>query len=362
MAYRPIHERIEWLWSLGRTHAETYCSPEATLARKRYLAEHPTHIIVLKCMDGRIHIPYATDTPLGIIEPIRNLGGMFHLGWPYLGEVVANSVAAAVDAGKRVLIMITYHFSKGDARRGCAGFNFDKDASVRYVQEIKCQVEFTFGLEHQTVYPLVVGFETDEDALILHGRNAVLNLAEFAQLETDASDLRARVQSLFPDMPERIQTDLLPLVLGNLRRIAAVRDSNRQIATEHREWMICVGRGFDFLHVPNMALIVGPYSPDLSGPIAKAASIIHANMQAGRIPDDGFLLLASAPYRERGVDRARAVLKSRFLSEFANMVIDQQLPDLHPKMIRKTAVLHWHTRTLEMIGDKDFRKGRVGGD
>ena len=28
-----------------------------------------------------------------------------------------------------------------------------------------------FGLGHDTVYPLVCGFETDEDALLLHGEN-----------------------------------------------------------------------------------------------------------------------------------------------------------------------------------------------
>jgi hypothetical protein len=39
-------------------------------------------------------------------------------------------------------------------------------------------------------------------------------------------------------------------------------------------------------------------------------------MKAGRIPDDGFLLLASVPYDEIGVDRARVELKSRFLSCF----------------------------------------------
>ena len=28
---------------------------------------------------------------------------------------------------------------------------------------------------------------------------------------------------------------------------------------------MCLGRGFDWLHVPNVALIIGPYSPDLAG-------------------------------------------------------------------------------------------------
>ena len=40
-------------------------------------------------MDGRINISVATDTPAGIILPLRNLGGRFNLGWPYFAEVLA---------------------------------------------------------------------------------------------------------------------------------------------------------------------------------------------------------------------------------------------------------------------------------
>lgn len=78
-----IHDRIQWLLNLGREHAREFCTPEVFLSRQRYLAEHPTLVAVMKCMDGRIHIPWATQTPLGIIKPFRNLGGIFDLGWPY---------------------------------------------------------------------------------------------------------------------------------------------------------------------------------------------------------------------------------------------------------------------------------------
>jgi hypothetical protein len=115
--------------------------------------------------------------------------------------------------------------------------------------------------------------------------------------------------------------------------------------------MICLGRGFDFLHTPNLALIIGPYSPDLADPIRKAAGIIEHNMQAGRIPDDGFLLLASVPYDEIGVDRARAELKSRFLSTFAADVIRADHPALAARMAMRTAVLDWRSRRLELLNN-----------
>ncbi|HNO88242.1 MAG TPA: hypothetical protein PKI69_08220, partial [Rhodocyclaceae bacterium] len=118
---------------------------------------------------------------------------------------------------------------------------------------------------------------------------------------------------------------------------------------EHREWMICVGRGFDFLHMPNLALIIGPYSPNLEDPIRKAASIILNNMRAGRIPDDGFLLLASAPYEELGVDRARAEVKARFMAEFTAQLIGREFPALADRMHSRTAVLNWQSRALEQV-------------
>ncbi len=345
---QPIENRIDWVFEIATRHAETFSSPEAWLARQRYLAEHPTAVLVLKCMDGRINIPIATKTPKGIIQPFRNLGGMFNLGWPHLGEVFAHNIQQVVRAGRRSLVLITYHYSKGDPKRGCAGFNYDTEAARAHTQEIRSQVEYTFGLGHDTVYPLVCGFETDEEALVLHGAGGgILNLAE---LESAAlPHLGQRLASLYPDMPAQVRADLLPLLLGNIEHIADLRQTSRELNIEHREWIICVGRGFDFLHMPNLALIIGPYSPDLGDPIRKAAGIIESNMRAGRIPDDGFLLLASSPYEEIGVDRARAQLKAHFLSKFAAEEIQRERPELAKKMHVRTALLDWNSRRLEVL-------------
>ncbi len=349
---KPIQERIDWLFNLADRHGASYRSPEAWLARERYLAEHPTAIAVLKCMDGRVNLPVVTNTPVGILMPFRNLGGRFDLGWPHLGEVLANHVHRMVSSGRRVLFIINYHFSQGDPHRGCAGFNFDTAAAMAHTLEIRHQVECIFGAGHGTVYPLVVGLETDEDALIIHGTDGEkLELATLSAADRATLDLR--LAALLPDMPAQMRADLLPLLHGNLEHIEEVRTQirrhERTLDIEHREWMICLGRGFDFLHTPNIALIIGPYSPNLAEPIHRAAGIIQSNMQAGRVPDDGMLLLASVPYDEIGVDRARAELKSRFLSNFAAEVIRREFPELADKMAMRTAVLDWRSRQLELL-------------
>jgi len=350
---RPIADRIDWLFDLGKRHGQAWRSPDAVLARGRYLSQHTTAMVALKCMDGRINIPVATNTPTGIVMPFRNLGGMFNLGWPHLGEVLQHHVMEMMGQGRRVVILITYHYSAGDPKRGCAGFGFNRQASIDHAWEIREQVSRIFGASHDSVYPLVCGFETDEDAITLHAYRdgPTLSLADYAGISE--SDMAARVASLLPDMAEVMRRDLLPLLMGNLDHIAQIREQNqrqtRLLDIEHREWMICLGRGFDWLHTPNLALIIGPYSPDLAHPIRTAADIIAGNMAAGRIPDDGFLLLASVPFDTIGVDRARAELKSQFLAGFASKVIGTHAPELAQKMHVRTAVLDWQSRRLEPI-------------
>jgi hypothetical protein len=346
---QPIAARIDWLYEVAGRYSAAYCDPEASMARERHRARHPTALAVMKCMDGRINIPIATNTPPGIIQPFRNLGGFFDLGWPHLGEVIDHYVHDRVRGGQRVLMLITYHFSRGDAHRSCAGFAYHTEDAVAHVFGVKTQVEHVFGRQHGTVYPLVCGFETDEDALILHGPDGrTLDVSTLPATEDEAG-LRARLQPLFSDMPRQMLADLARLVAGNIAHVAEVRQTDRQLDIEHREWMICVGRGFDFLHAPNLALIIGPYSPDLADPIRKAGAIIASNMHSGRIPDDGFLLLASSPYQDIGSDRARAELKARFMAHFAAEVIRRDLPDLASRMTVHAAVLNWATRGLESI-------------
>jgi hypothetical protein len=214
---RPIEERIEWLFSLADTHAREYSSPESWLARQRYKALHPTCILALKCMDGRINLPVATGTPTGIIHPLRNLGGMFDMGWPHLGETIVDTVGRAVRLGQQTLIIITYHYSKGDPHRGCAGFGYDTEAARNYAFQIKTQVEEVFGAVHVNVYPLVCGFETDEDTLLLHasdaagpGADSLLDLSELADGGGEDGDesrlaLPPRIAAMFPDMPKQVK-------------------------------------------------------------------------------------------------------------------------------------------------------------
>lgn len=339
-----IRQRIDWLVDFACRHSEKFQRPEAQLERSRYLAEHPTAIVVFTCMDGRINIPVATNTPDGIILSFRNLDGRFDLGWPHLGRVLGKLVDSLASQGRPTLMLVMYHYSKGNPRRGCGGFS-DTYVARTHMYNIKRQIEAVFRTDHCTVYPLVCGFETDEGTLVLHGSSGnVLDLSIISP--TDQEALPAMLAQLYPDMPDLMRQDLLPLVKGNIAYIAGIKQVRREYIIEHREWMICIGRGFDWLYMPNQALIIGPYSPDLTDPIRKAASIIDANMRAGHIPDDGFLVLAEETYQEIPGNRTYAELRSRFLSEFAAKIIRIDFPKLAEKMHVRTTVLNSQSRAM----------------
>lgn len=344
----PINERIEWLLARERQFAASFQSAEAYLARNLYRAKHPTAVLALKCMDGRLNLALATNTPVGIIEPFRSIGGRFDLGWPYFGEVMAVEIEQMTKLGRRTLILINYHYSKGDRHRGCAGWNYDTDAARAGAQLLKRQLDEMFGAHHQTVYPLVCGFETDDVALILHGQNnEVLDMSSLDSEDLDS--MPATLLHLYPDMPHMILQDLLPLVIGNFHHIEKVRRMTRTLDIVHHEWMIALGRGFGWLHMANQALIIGPWSPELAPPIHTAAAIVQNNMNAKRIPDDGMVLFSVAPYSELGIDRARAEQKARFLSRFGAEIIRADFPDLSKKLHIRSAVLYWPTMQMDLL-------------
>jgi hypothetical protein len=348
MANSPIEEKIRRLRELNEIHSDQFNAER--LKRQEYRANYPTEISVFKCMDGRIHIPIVTNTPFGIMRPYRNLAGYFDLGWPYLGEDLVNWVNYSINKGRKCLVMVTYHFSAGDNKcRGCAGFHYSRDEAFSFTINFREQIERMFGKDNGVVFPAIVGLETDKDILILHGEN-YNDILDVSRIEEHHLKPKEELHRLYPNMPEKLLCDFVPLVDGNMKHIKKPEVVNRQVLdSEHREWILGVGRGFDWLHEPNTALIVGPYSPNLSEPITTAAKIIKGNMDEGRISNDGFILLSSAPYRDLGLDRNRAIEKTKFLNNFAKEVISEKFPDLVGVMRPISVIIDLNTRKFEEI-------------
>lgn len=328
---RKQNAMVEKLLHLNERHAKEFI--ESQCSRQLYRFSHPTEISVMKCMDGRVHVPVMTNTPLGIIQPWRNIGGQFNLGWPHYKDTIKEWARYAANKGRSSVVFTTYHFARGFdgeqpdivQHRGCAGHNYDKAKAVEDSYRLKQQFDRVYN--NDSLYAIHCGIETDLDALILHGDNG--EIVDMAKVEfSSADDVLAMLTRLYPQIPLNVIQDILPLVQGNIEHVKQVKESNRPLAdSEHRERVLAIGRGFDWLHEPNLALIMGPYDPELKTNIIKAAGILQSNIDAKRInPDEGLVLLVSAPFRDLGDDQNLAIEKAKWIEQYAFSIINNDVP------------------------------------
>jgi hypothetical protein len=202
------------------------------------------------------------------------------------------------------------------------------------------------------VNPIVVGIETDEDAFIVHGEDGKSAIELSNLKDPDEALLRQMLRTLFPTMKEQVLSDLLPILTGNISHIAEVRSQKRTpVEASHMEQILGVGGGFEWLHLINKALLIGPYSHNLETPIAKAASILLSNIDSGRIPKgDGVVVMSSAAYRDvTGIDPLLACEKAKSFIELARMVIERDVPKLVPHIEYLAGTLDVNTRQYHIL-------------
>ncbi len=336
--------------------SRSFTDPAAQLKRRLYRAQHPTEILVLKCMDGRLNISLYTETPPGILQPFRNIGGKFDLGWPFFQELIRDGVNFPIAKGRECLVISSYHFSKGDHHRGCAGFGYDTEAAKAEafkIQEQFCQAAGGSSVMSPAAFALAIGIETDEESLIFHGaQGKELRVAELDGA-TSEMDIRILLEDLYPTMSAVMLNDVIPLVAGNMRHVEKVRQSGKEpVDFEHREQVIAVGRGFDWLHLPNTALIIGPYSLAWPDNVKVAGTIVKGNLDAGRIPkESGVLLLVSALHRteEGAFGAALKKEKVRYMLDESVRALKEGVPELMPHVRILSGVVNADTRKLELL-------------
>ncbi len=343
---------IEYLLRLNKKHSQLFQAD--ALNREQYRALHPTEIGAMKCMDGRIHLPVITKTPLGIIQSWRNIGGRFNLGWYGYQASVWDWIHYSMSRGRNCLIIITDHYSRGSKHRGCRGFDYDEKAAQSFCRGLREQFDHVFG--SNIIYTIQCSVETDEEALVFRSKDNghFLNLAVFGG---SVDDLRKELRDLYPDMPNTTLGDLLHLAIGNISHIVEIRKAKRSVAeAEHKEFILAIGRGYDWLHEINTALIVGPFDDNIAGVIKAAANIIKSNLDNGKISSHrGAVLMSSASFRESGPNQRLAEEKAKYLARMGLDVIRSKVPELLPHLHILTATMNMETRGLNVLDRSDSR-------
>ncbi len=353
----PNGNGIEWLLQVNAENSAKFLADQKD--RQNWRKEHRTQFKWLKCMDGRLLASDWTETPMGIIAPMRNLGGIFDIGWPHFHSVVHEWKGYADDHENDSVLFCSYHYSRGSKQRGCKGHGYNDERALRYSAKMKkdwdeySSAEVRSGKTDTRLFPILVGMETDREALILHGEDGeAWDLSEIDDTSDDGLWNLAigRYPSIYASA-RNVIGDLVELFRGNTSHIARIKELCRPPQEmDHRESILAVGRGFDWLHLPNKALIVGPWQDNLAEPIATAARLIQNNLESGILGDSKIVLLTSGVWRDPGGEQVLAKDKSLYLMKTIAMpVIRESFSKLLPRLELLVITTDLNTRKVEVI-------------
>lgn len=346
-------KNLDYLLDLSKAHARVFA--EQRPEREAYKRKHPTRKKVYKCADGRLNGALYTRTPMGILEPVRNLGGFFRLGWPALHGDLLQWYFDARKRGQRSLVFVTYHKSRGARHRGCAFFDGDDARAIASARSFKEQFDRAlvseFGRDQLCV--LLMGFETDNEALVLHNeRGEQVDLYADVVRHGSGHSFVKDLPRFFAGEHEQIINDLTPLVEGNLNHIQSVmQQSNRDldVDADHHEFAFLVGRGFGWLHEANTAFILGAFDITMRPRLAKVVELARKNLFEGKT--DGKLVhMACAPYYEpSGYHPAIAREKAWDLHNATMDVVKETAGDILPFLDTAVAVVDMQTQQLDIL-------------
>lgn len=313
-----IQERI---LDLNRVQSDFYIANES--ARHRYWAKHPTFFACIKCMDGRVNFPIMTNTPVGIVKPFRAIGGKFEAWWPsFLGRV-RHWVERAVHMGSRNFMFVTYHYSASDAHLGCAGWKYDTASAKAHAEKLRDSLAYVFG---EQLTAVVAGVETDRDILTLHGPAG--DISGDGLVGKTPAEIEEALAKCFPELDQQTMADLIPFLVGNAKQVQELTVHPRQHEDkQHRERIIAIGQGFDWIAQGNLALIINDADPNLAESVRVAGSLIEKNLKDAPLGDDA-AIFTCIPYHEPGLDHRQAVARARGLALFAENILTEAYPAL----------------------------------
>lgn len=329
------NETTRRLIDLNGKQSRKFVEYENESLREFYREKFSIEILVHKCSDGRLSFAQLVSFVLGVLNLISQVGSFFDLGDSYLSAQVQEWIKNAMASKKKCLVISTYHFSKGDKQRGCAGHNNDTQQALMWAKKLVNQYRIMFGdlIEKSVLYPIVVGMETDSDGLIFHGDfGKIFSVTE--NINLGIGEIELRLAELYPRMPNDIRGDLTKLVLGNFEHVKSYhKKSKNPLDLVHRESSILVGEGcYGWMrHNPNIALVIGPYNNSLftfQRAIVTAGGIVLKNIEEGRVSKENGVTVMCTGLIKKGTNYAAEVLKAILLHEICERVLMEKVPRL----------------------------------
>jgi len=359
---------IDWLKGVNEEYSQRFCSPSAQMERRSFRLKYPVGLFCFGCMDGRNNIHNATELPAGIMKNYRHAGP-----WEWsnsLDQLFYGDLMYWINQGKECLVFVSYHFSKSNKDWGCAAFECDTNKAIASNINFKKKIERVYGAG-SAVSSVLLGFETDEESMIIHGHDCAQVLRVADLVEFNETDIQEKLTVLFPGISLEVKNLLLRLISGNFNHVSKNRRKNRPaVALNHNERVVAVGQGLGWFYRPNQAIIIGMHSNKSGEAIVKAVKIVYDNLLSGRISKEkGFILLASSSFCRdiraeklmgcAGSEERRACERAKENMRFALEVIKAHLPkkkysELMPYMHLLTVITDLDTGKFIEVKDTDL--------
>ncbi len=334
--------------------------------RRYFDTRYNIGVMAIKCMDGRADFTEATGAPFAWVYPVRTIGGKIDIGWPAFKPHFERRVRMAGERKRSLLLPITYHFSALGKDFSCKGYDYDTVKAIAGQTAVRDQfdrVTRTLFIEGgiRQVYTILVGINTDDRSIILHGSKGEVietnTLIKSTEQECEQL-LASLLPKLYPEMPLGMIQFLKDRMIYN--RSLVMQKRTEKVSNEsldHNEWILAVGNRFDYIRTWNSAIKIKSWDPNFIKTCVSGAHIIFENIEEGRVnKKDGVVLLVNESFdrdTEHYDDWRAAEESARWMYREVSEAIISEFPTLREYMHPLVGIVSTERRLhrLDVNGD-----------
>ena len=336
-----------YVQELGRLHQRMRDS-----IRSGQYIRGPVRLGALRCSDGRMRtFNRAIGVKPGQLFDMRAVGAKKS----FLSYAFPDRLADWLRrGGEHHVMFLTYHFDCIESKLGCKGHGFDTDAAI--IAQIELAQDILDGFDEK-IRPLVVGFDTRLEELVLHGHNSSIRTRELGD-QTMATRI---LRELWPNLSVCIINELVPLFLHNSARVGKnVQNGWHERQSDHQEVGMVIGRRIGWIVDEEDALqtvMIEDTTIHPNSEIALGIELLNNNLIEGRIPrEKGAFVFVCIPYLEREHRKASSMVTARRWTELTRCLVRKNAPQIEKKLTYITAVICEETRELTILegSSEDF--------
>ncbi|MEI6649949.1 MAG: hypothetical protein WCL23_00775 [Candidatus Moraniibacteriota bacterium] len=343
--------RINLLHSeVFQKYSEEYVSHEPT--RKMIREKYNIAVTFVFCSDPRLRDIFFNLVP-GESWYKRGIGSIVNDADPLFRATFSRLLDKHEVRHLDHLYIQTYHFSKSDGQKCCAGQKYDAD-KARLSGEFETETARRIYRFKRFVYPILIGIETDLGEAIIHGYDgSMLRSSEIGSMSDDA--IYTRLYTMFRDttfnksLPEKLKYYILErLIKGNVRYISEDHTETNEVLQRQHQFVLGMGTGL-FAFPAGRVLIIPPFPLDKKLELIKGARLIRKVFDAGRIKHENGFILSTSTMFDNPDDWPWAAEETLRFARFVDKTIKKGAKDLYERMTVLPVIMNRIDRMTTII-------------